>query len=194
MNRDFVGTERKASDETLMLAYRDGDAGAFDQLYARHRSGLYRFIRRQIGADSITDEVFQDVWMRAIDAAKTYEPRAKFVTWLYTIAHNRMMDHFRAAGRADLVSIDGDDDNVIELAANELQRPDTETGRKQLASRILAALDTLPAVQREAFLLQQEGELSVEEIAEATGVNRETAKSRLRYALAKLRRDLAGLA
>ena len=194
MNRDFVGTEPKASDETLMLAYRDGDAGAFDQLYARHRSGLYRFIRRQIGADSITDEVFQDVWMRAIDAAKTYEPRAKFVTWLYTIAHNRMMDHFRSTGRADLVSIDGDDDNVIELSANELQRPDTEAGRKQLASRILAALDTLPAVQREAFLLQQEGELSVEEIAEATGVNRETAKSRLRYALAKLRRDLAGLA
>ena len=194
MNRDFVGTATKASDETLMLAYRDGDAGAFDQLYARHRSGLYRFIRRHIGADSITDEVFQDVWMRAIDAAKTYEPRAKFVTWLYTIAHNRMMDHFRSSGRADLVSIDGDDDNVIELSANELQRPDTETGRKQLASRILAALDTLPAVQREAFLLQQEGELSVEEIAAATGVNRETAKSRLRYALAKLRRDLAGLA
>jgi RNA polymerase sigma factor (sigma-70 family) len=192
VNRDFHGAQQTTSDESLMLAYRDGDAGAFDQLYARHRSGLHRFIRRSIASDGIADEVFQDVWMRAIDAAKTYEPRAKFITWLYTIAHNRMMDHFRSSGRADLVSIDNDD-TAIELPASDLLRPETQTARKQLASRILAALDELPAVQREAFLMQQEGDLSVEDIAQATGVNRETAKSRLRYALGKLRRDLADL-
>lgn len=197
MNRDFHGAQQTVSDETLMLAYRDGDAGAFDQLYARHRSGLHRFIRRSIGSDGIADEVFQDVWMRAIDAAKTYEPRAKFITWLYTIAHNRMMDHFRSSGRADLVSIDtvsiDNEDATIELPASDMLRPETQAARKQLAARILAALDELPAVQREAFVMQQEGDLSVEEIAQATGVNRETAKSRLRYALGKLRRDLADL-
>jgi RNA polymerase sigma-70 factor, ECF subfamily len=180
------------SDEALMLAYRDGDAGAFDALYARHRSGLYRFIRRQIAAEGIADEVFQDVWMRAIDARGTYEPRAKFGTWLYTIAHNRIMDYFRASGRADLVSID-DDERALELPAADASAPDTLVGRKQLAQHILVALDALPAAQREAFLLQQEAGLSVEEIAQATGVNRETAKSRLRYALAKLRRDLRGV-
>lgn len=191
-------TAHEHPDEALMLAYQAGDAGAFDTLYARHRSGLYRFIRRQVAADASAEEVFQDVWMRVIDARTNYEPRAKFSTWLYTIAHNRMMDHFRArskeAGRVDLVSDEDAADQMLELPAAESERPEVDLDRKQLAGRILAALDALPAAQREAFVLQQEGELSVDEIARVTGVNRETAKSRLRYAFAKLRHDLAGAA
>ena len=186
------------ADETLMLAYRDGEAGAFDTLYQRHRSGLFRFIRRQMTHDSHAEEVYQDVWMRVIDARAGYEPKAKFTTWLYTIAHNRMMDYFRSSSRAKLVSLDAaspnsDGEAPIELPAPETARPDIGLERKMLAGRILAALDALPPDQREAYLLQEEGELSVEEIAQATGVNRETAKSRLRYALTKLRRDLVGL-
>ena len=176
------------SDEELMLAYGAGDAAAFDALYARHRGAVFRYLRRQAGNAAIAEEIFQDVWLRVIDARASYAPRAKFTTWLFTIAHNRLMDHFRANARAALVSYD--DDPIDDVAA-DTPRPDESLARKQDAGRLLAAIEALPAAQREAFLLQQEGELSVEEIGEATGVNRETAKSRLRYALAKLRAELS---
>lgn len=180
-------------DASLMLAYAAGDAGAFDTLYARHKSGLYRFIRRQAGSDGPVDEIFQDVWMRVIDGRDRYEPKARFVTWLYTIAHNRVIDHFRASGRAELTPLETDEGETVDVPDDVTLRPDAETFRRELATKILRALDLLPPEQREAFVLQQEAGLSVEEIAEVTGVNRETAKSRLRYALTKLRRELAGL-
>jgi RNA polymerase sigma-70 factor (ECF subfamily) len=175
------------SDEDLMLAYRAGEASAFDALYARHRGGVFRYLRRQAGNAAIAEELFQDVWLKLIDARASYEPRAKFTTWLFTIAHNRLMDHFRARSRAALVSYE---DNPIDDVAAETPRPEEWLARKQDAALLLQALEALPAAQREAFLLQQEGELSLEEIAAVTGVNRETAKSRLRYAMVKLRAEL----
>lgn len=180
---------RNVPDEDLMLAYRAGDAAAFDALYARHKGGVFRYLRRQTGNAPVAEELFQDVWMRVIDARARYEPQAKFSTWLYTIAHNRLMDHFRSGKRAALVSYDDEDDRPPEPVADTPQ-PEETLARKQDAARLLAAIDALPAAQREAFVLQQEGDLSVEEIAAATGVNRETAKSRLRYAMAKLRAQL----
>jgi RNA polymerase sigma-70 factor (ECF subfamily) len=182
--------ETEPADESLMLAYRGGDAAAFDRLYARHRGGVFRYLRRQTRDASIAEELFQDVWMRLIDARDRYEPSAKFTTWLYTIAHNRLMDHFRSANRAAFVSYDEADPEAPALPAGD-PPPDAVVASREEAARLLAAIEALPAAQREAFLLQQEGELSVEEIAAATGVNRETAKSRLRYAMAKLRAALA---
>jgi RNA polymerase sigma-70 factor (ECF subfamily) len=194
-----MGAEHTAdapADEALMLAYRDGDAGAFDRLYARHKGPVYRYLRRQ--AQAHADELAQDVWLRVIHARGGYDVRAKFTTWLYTIAHNRLMDHFRASGRdarrlAQPEHTDGDPDAVLEEQPAPDPPPERLLERREAAARILAALDDLPEAQREAFVLQQEGGLSVEEIAAATGVNRETAKSRLRYALAKLRAALADL-
>ena len=170
-----------------MLAYGRGEAAAFDSLYARHKGAVFRYLRRQIGAAAVAEELFQDVWLRLIDARGSYQPRAKFTTWLYTIAHNRLMDYFRSASRTHLVSYD---EHAPEEIVSAEPRPDESLVRKQDAARLLAAIEALPAAQREAFLLQQEGELSVEEIAAATAVGRETAKSRLRYAVRKLRERL----
>lgn len=190
MNRD-------ATDEELMLAYAAGDAGAFDVLYTRHRGPVFRFVRRQVQNDGIAEEIFQDVWMRLINARARYEATAKFTTWVFTIAHNRMMDHFRSAGQhTDYIALDGDheaDGPANNLPASTLDNPDVALERKRLATRIAAAVQELPPAQREAFLLQQEADLTVEDIANVTGTNRETAKSRLRYALSKLRRDLQDL-
>jgi RNA polymerase sigma factor (sigma-70 family) len=176
-------------DEELMLAYRSGDAAAFDLLYARHKGAVFRYLRRQTGAAALTEELVQDVWLRLIDARASYEPRAKFTTWLYTIAHNRLMGYFQSASCAHLISYDG---HAPEEVVSAEPRPDEQLVRKRHAARMLAAIEALPAAQREAFLLQQEGELSVEEIAAATSASRETAKSRLRYAVAKLRERLRG--
>ena len=163
-----------------MAAYRGGDARAFEILYARHRTRLYRFVLRSVKARALAEELYQEVWMRVIEARASYAPRARFTTWLYTIAHNRLVDHWRKRGLT-LVALEADD-----VPSGNPDPADHAQARESLA-RFAAALDALPALQREAFLLHEEGELSVAEIAAATGANEETAKSRLRYAMAKLK-------
>jgi RNA polymerase sigma-70 factor (ECF subfamily) len=181
-------------DETLMLRYRDGDATAFEALFARHRGTLYRFLRRQCGSAPLAEELYQEAWIRVIDARTRYEPRARFTTWLYSIAHNLLADHYRRTSRRPQeATLDDEDSPLADLSADVQREPPAILDRKRLAQRLVAAIDALPAMQREAFLLQQEGGLSVEEIAAATGVGFETAKSRLRYALTRLRQSLADL-
>lgn len=173
-----------------MLAYRDGDAAAFDRLYDRHRGGVYRYLLRQCREAAVAEELFQDVWMNLIRARATYTVQAKFATWLYSIAHNRLMDHFRSRP-GTTVSLDDAAALPEESEAPRADRPEVQAEIRQQAARLLALLATLPPEQREAFLLQQEAGLGVEAIAEATGVSRETAKSRLRYAVAKLRQGMS---
>lgn len=97
----------EAADEQLMLAYRDGDASAFETLYARHRARVFRFVLRSVPSLGVAEELFQDVWMKVIEARTRYAPSAKFTTWLYTIAHHRLVDHWRKRGLS-LVSLDAD--------------------------------------------------------------------------------------
>ena len=177
------------ADEELMLGYGGGDAGAFENLYRRHRGPLYRFLLRQVNDAATAEELFQDVWMRVIDSRRRYQARAKFTSWVYAIAHNRLMDFYRASGRAKFLAQEEAADALDNLPADDIPA-DALIDGKRAAERLLAALSELPEAQREAFLLQQEGDLSVEEIGAATGVSRETAKSRLRYAVAKLRANL----
>ena len=174
-----------------MLCYRDGDAGAFDALYARHKGGLYRYLLRQCREAAAAEELFQDVWMNLIRARAGYTVQAKFTTYLYRLAHNRLIDHYRKHGQAVVTSFDADDGPVVEdLVDDGQQLPDTAYDIKRQAVELLRLVAELPAPQREAFLMQQEGGMSVEAIAAATGVSRETAKSRLRYALARLRQGM----
>jgi len=176
-----------------MLAYRDGEGAAFEALYARWRGPLYRYFLRQCGHAGQADELFQDVFMRVIGAAANYEPTAKFATWLFRIAHNRLIDHWRKTGREPVdafASGEGDDDGEFDPPAPENAAPEREAERRELGAALMAALNELPDVQREAFLLAEEGGLTLEEIASVSGVGRETIKSRLRYATAKLRLKL----
>ena len=169
-----------AADEELMLAYRAGDAAAFETLYRRHRAPLYRFVLRSVKNRALGEELFQEIWMRVIEARARYAPQAKFTTWLYTIAHNYLVDHWRKRGLS-LVALEGD-----EHQGGAPDPIDHAQARESLA-RFAAALEALPPLQREAFLLHEEGGLSVAEIAAATGTQEEAAKSRLRYAMAKLK-------
>jgi RNA polymerase sigma-70 factor (ECF subfamily) len=184
------------SDEDLMLAYAGGEAAAFDRLYDRHKGGVYRYLLRQCRSSAAADELFQDVWMNVIRVRATYRPTAKFTTWVYTLAHNRLVDHWRANGQVTLVSVDNDEDEPTHAAVNGLagarsDQPEVRTEARALGSRLRDALAALPAAQRDAFLLHQEGGLTLADIASLTDVGIETVKSRLRYALAKLRSELA---
>jgi RNA polymerase sigma-70 factor (ECF subfamily) len=176
------------SDEALMQAWAGGSAQAFEPLYARHRAPLHRFLLRQLRDAALADELFQDVWQRVIAARASWRPDAAFSTWLYRIAHNRLNDHWRAARHRPPAPADAD-----ERAA---RLPDPHTPERILSDfeqrrRLQLAMDELPDEQREVLLLRLERELSLEEIAEITGVGRETVKSRLRYAMDKLRARLS---
>ena len=187
------------ADEGLMLAYAAGHAGAFDTLYARHRGPVFRYLVRHCGDARLAEELFQDVWTNVIRVRASYAPTAKFTTWLYTLAHNRLVDHWRARGQAGFVSIDDDEgggahrEAALSLPGSRTDEPEVRAAAQEVGRRIAAALAALPAVQRDAFLLQQEAGLSLAQIAELMGAGEETVKSRLRYASAKLRAALDDL-
>jgi len=189
-------------DDALMAAYARGDAAAFEQLYARHQAGLYRFVRRLLGSalNAQTDEVFQDTWLRVVHARERWEPQgATFRTWLYTLAHHRVIDMLRRSGREvsiDAHADDGDAPWEPEAAAAWQQWPapsSPPSHTEELAfwrragERLITCLEQLPLPQRSAFLLHHDDGLALDEVARALEVGFETAKTRLRYAMSKLR-------
>lgn len=195
------------ADVDLMRAYAAGDVRAFETLYTRHERRLWRFVLRSVGDAATADELAQDVWLRVAQQAERYAPSAsradlppaRFTTWLFTIARNRVVDHLRASRPAHSLSANDDHDEDAPSLADTLAAPSgfgpvRRIENRQQAELLLAAVQALPDDQREAFLLQAEGHMSVQDIAAATGVPFETAKSRLRYARAALRRTLETLA
>ena len=187
------------TDDALMRAWVQGDAAAFERLYARHQAALYRFVRRMLGRDGVAqaDEVFQDTWLRAMQARDRWSPQgAAFRTWLFTLAHHRAIDVLRRSGRE--ISRDSDEREPWEPASEAAAwsawpAPAVAGGAEDLAfwraagQRLLDCLDTLPAPQRSAVLLHHEDGLGLDELSRVLEVGFETAKSRLRYAMSKLR-------
>jgi RNA polymerase sigma-70 factor (ECF subfamily) len=174
-------------DRDLMCRYGNGDVRAFELLYARHKGPLFRYLDRRCFSHETAEEIFQEVWTRVIGARTRYRPTAKFTTWLYQLAHNCYVDHVRRSSRR--VRLVGDEEATV--AAPDPERSALEQiADEELARDFAAALAALPAEQKNAFLLHEEAGLTLAEIAQVTGVSRETVKSRLRYALGKLRRAL----
>ena len=187
-------------DDVLMRAFARGDAHAFETLYERHQSALYRFVRRVLGQHLLTqaDEVFQDTWMRVIGARERWAPQgASFRTWLFTLAHHRAVDCLRKSGRE--VSVDQNEESwqpegeawagwpqaTADGAAGA--DPAERSFWRAAGQRLLDCLEELPAAQKSVFLLHHEDGLSLDELSRALGSTFETAKSRLRYAMGKLR-------
>jgi RNA polymerase sigma-70 factor (ECF subfamily) len=178
-------------DAGLMLRYRDGDIAAFSALYAQYKGPLYRYLLRHVRNAGAAADLFQEVWSRLVAMRTRYEARAKFATFLFHIAHNCAVDFFRRdLNLRDVVPHDLDS-AFLEPEVPEYQRPDKVAEFLEQQSALLAAVAALPQEQREAFLLREETGLSVEEIARVTAVPVETAKSRLRYAIRKLKKSLS---
>lgn len=185
---------RDMPDDQLMLAYAAGDAAAFNVLYSRHEGALFRFVRRLLGHSlaAQADEVFQDTWMRIVAARQSFAPQgASWKTWAFTIAHNAAMDRLRTSGRETGIDLQDDGEDPMDWlqAAAGLFHPSTEDVAfwRAAGQQLLHCLDELPDAQRAAFLLHHEDGASVEDLARRLDLGFETAKSRLRYALQKLR-------
>jgi RNA polymerase sigma factor (sigma-70 family) len=177
------------SDENLIERYGRGDAAAFETLYRRHEMRIWRYLQRNVDNRATADELMQEVWFAVARDAQRYEPSARFTTWLFTIAHNRMIDSIRKSRRqTSLETLGYEAEPVVQqLTADPCAGPFAAAVAQQQAGGLARAFEQLPAEQREAFLLQIEGDLSVEEIASITDSSFETTKSRLRYARTKLR-------
>jgi RNA polymerase sigma factor (sigma-70 family) len=177
------------SDEALMGRYVRGEAAAFELLYRRHEMRVWRYLQRNLRNAATADELMQEVWFAVARDAARYLPSARFTSWLFTIAHNRMIDSIRTQRRhTSLESLGHESDEVIrQLTADPSASPVAAAVARDEAAALIRAVEELPQEQREAFLLQVEGDLDVEEIAKLTGSSFETTKSRLRYARTKLR-------
>jgi len=173
-------------DSALMLRYRDGDVTAFESLYRRHNDSLYRYLLRLCRNRETAEDLYQDVWSKIIQSRHRYRPTAKFTTFLYRVAHNCFIDYLRRNKRHA-----GGSDADADLRASLADGPDRLAEISMVREKLETALLSLPDEQRDVFLLHEEAGLSLDDIAMVTHVNRETAKSRLRYAFTKLKAALA---
>jgi RNA polymerase sigma-70 factor (ECF subfamily) len=177
-------------DAALLRAHLAGDPQAFARLYDRYDRPCFQFIRRMLGAADAAEDVHQEAWIAVARRAADFDPgRASFRAWLFTIARRKVWDYFRRQSVVPLAS--ADDDAAIRVADPGPTPLETVVSR-EVAQNVVAAVEALPLEQRGALVMFTQGGLSLEEIAEASGVAVETAKSRLRYARARLRQALAG--
>jgi len=177
------------SDEDCMLRYAAGELAAFQVLYERHRGGLYRYFLRQSPRD-VAEELFQDVWARVIKARRSYRPDATFRTWLYTLARNRLIDFWRRQGRDPLAMSDNAAETQEDAAGSMAGNPRRLADLRDCLEQLLGLVEVLPLLQRETFLLRHDAGMTLAEIAAALDTGVETARSRLRYAMQRLRAGL----
>ena len=178
------------SDEQLMQQYAKGDALAFEQLYARHKGGLYRYCLRQINNSAKAEECFQEVWMKLINSRVNYQPKALFTTYLYRIAQNHIIDTFRKNKKLQQ-EIELEEEFHSGMAESESSDISSSLVKQKQYEELRFQIQCLPLDQKTALLLQMDAGLSLEEIAIVLDCGRETVKSKLRYATKRLR-DLLG--
>ena len=187
---------RDESDEALMFRYKRGEVRAFEVLMVRHRTAIFNFIFRYTRDRTAAEDLMQETFLRLIKAAESYERSAKFTTFLYTIARNLCVDASRRGKHRQATSLDapvhGSEDQVplVERIADGQKASDGRVLDRELGERLKKAIEELPDEQREIFLLREVSDLQFNEIAEIVGIPENTVKSRMRYALEKLRQSL----
>jgi len=170
------------SDEALMLAYAQGDMKAFEMLYQRYREPLYRYVLRFCSDDALANDLFQGSWEKIIKGRRKYRSKVPFRAWMYRITRNHVTDHYRR--------LKPETDQEPGSLPGTLATPEDHFSKLQNRADLVQAIDQLPLVQKEVILLKLEAGLDLATIADVTGVNSETAKSRLRYAVRKLKQAM----
>ncbi|MDP9001674.1 MAG: RNA polymerase sigma factor [Myxococcota bacterium] len=188
-----------ATDEELMIRFQRGDRTGLAVLVGRHKTPLYNFALRQIGSAPTAEEVVQDAFVRVVQSAAQFKHEARFSTWLYAIARNLCIDHLRKSASRRHPSLDeperaphGDGLSLGERTADVHANVERAVVSGEIREHVLAAIDDLPADQREVFLMREMARLPFKEIAEIVGVPENTIKSRMRYALERLQAALSG--
>jgi len=187
---------RDEADEVLMVAYQQGDVRAFELLLTRHRRPIYNFILRYVRSRETAEDLMQEAFLRVIKGAGNYQRQAKFTTWLYTIARNLCVDQSRRAKHRKAQSLDqpmsssADSGSLLDVIPGQDMPSDRLSVSNQLRLKMEDALGRLSEEQREVFMMREFGDMPFKEIADVVGVPENTVKSRMRYALEKLRLEL----
>lgn len=176
-------------DEALMAAYQDGNVHAFELLFERHRRPLFTFLVHRLGDRTLAEDLFQDIFLRIAKKKQSFDLGRRFRPWLFTIAHNVVIDHHR---RKSVKSAINAEDHMEHESVDPRRGPLERAVQEEVACGISEALQKLPDEQREVFLMRERAGLDFAAIAEALGCGTSTAKSRMRYALENLRRHLSG--
>ncbi|MFC3150261.1 sigma-70 family RNA polymerase sigma factor [Litoribrevibacter euphylliae] len=190
-------TGHDASDEELMLAYAQGDMAAFESLYQKHKGSLYRYFCRQLSDLTLAQDLYQELWGRIIRSAQSYKVTAKWTTWVYTMAHNLVIDHVRTLKPVE--SLDDVNDqsskkpsvNQTEPSSSAMHQPDHAEFNRQLSEQLKVCMGQLPQAQQDVFLLNEEAGMTLAAIADVVSISLEAAKSRLRYARKQLQECLS---
>ena len=181
------------TDEQLIQSYQKGEADAFAALYARYKNAIYHYFFRQVRSGGTADELHQDVWLNIIRSSSAFNRQSSFKTWLYKIAHNRLIDHYRQSSRQPLYLVQAvaqEESLTEETTEAGKDKPDEALQEQQLNNALLKGISALPEAQKEVFLLHETSGLTLQEIALITGASLESTKSRLRYAVKKLRQHM----
>jgi RNA polymerase sigma-70 factor (ECF subfamily) len=185
---------QQQTDTILIQQYAAGDLRAFETLYNRHKGGLYRYFMRHIPEPHLAEDLYQEIWSKVIVQAEQYKPSAKFTTWLYTLAHNKLVDHVRHLSVVNKVvhshSVDALEDTEEFKQIQMDNKPENDVTSKRDAESLKHCIGQLPQAQKDSFLLKEEAGLSVKDIATVLNTSFEASKSRLRYAYENLRQCL----
>jgi RNA polymerase sigma-70 factor (ECF subfamily) len=195
----MAAVQGDATDEMLMVRYQRGERKAFAELVRRHNRSIYNFVLRQLRVPSIAEDVTQDVFMRLVQNAAEFKHEARFLTWLYTIARNLCIDQLRKLSHRRHASLDqpmsdGPEGRTLGESVsdpNPMASAERSALSSEVGSSIVRAIESLPDDQREVFLLREVASLPFKDIAEITGVGENTVKSRMRYALDRLKDALS---
>ena len=196
MSADAAMKTSERSDEALMAGYQAGDPHAFRLLVERHHAPLYRFCLRALRQPEAASDATQEVFLRMVKNAMTWEPKAKVTTWMYTIARNFCIDESRKGRFRKTESLnepiagESSTDEKMDRVASSDPASDVLVQGSRTRKAIDDALLTLPEEQREVFWLREISGLSFQEIATITNTGENTVKSRMRYALGGLRKAL----
>ncbi|MBI4510388.1 MAG: RNA polymerase sigma factor [Deltaproteobacteria bacterium] len=188
---------RDETDESLMLRYQQGENRAFEILLVRHRKPIFNFVLRYVGNRDAAEDLLQEVFLRVIKGAESYERQAKFTTWLYTIARNLCVDAARRAKFRKAHSLDAPVDKedvggatLLDVTAGSEPGTERKLIGQELSGKMHQAIARLSEDQREVFLMREFLDMPFKEIAQVVGCSENTVKSRMRYALEKLRNEL----
>lgn len=178
---------QESSDEVLMQAYAKNDQQAFNILYERYRLALYRYMFKQTAiSEAILNELYQDVWLKLINSRLQYQVKASFKTFLYQIANNTLKDYYRRESVRSIMSNIEDDTQI----QDKEKLPEDRVIESELMEKFRKGLNELPQDQRDVFLLREEAGLTSVQIAEVMQVSLDTVKSRMRYAVSRLKETI----